>query len=128
MVKAESLMLGDWVKVVKPEESVIAQVEGLSNHILCGGKINDPEGIEPLGLTEEILNQIADYNKEYGFWQLDFYYIKLWDTEGGKLLHIYSDDDAMEYGLQFAYCFYVHELQHLLRVIGKGGLADKIKL
>lgn len=134
MVQVETLMIGDWVEVTLKGEAMPVLVssvnsafmsyttDGENGHIAHSGEMN------PIPVTDKVLSQIAEYNEDYGFWALDFYYIKLSDIEGGKLLRIYSDDNALDYGLPFAFCKYVHELQHLLRVIGKAKLADKIRL
>lgn len=133
MIQVETLMIGDWVEVTLKGEKIPVQVssrnstfmsyttDGENGHIAYSGVMN------PIPVTDKVLEQVAEH-KGKGLWIIDFYYLVAWDTTMGKMYRVFSDPDAMEQELQSATIFHVHELQHLLRVIGKGKLADKIKL
>ena len=127
-MKAEDLMIGDWVDVYHelPDESGFykpLQVTGLhqNNGICFGDSIiespwNDPEEFEeeikPIPLTEEILEKngfLVDSN--------GIFYLKE-NLKFGLIKDI-------DYGYWFAYrsnneyictCDFVHELQHLLKL------------
>lgn len=135
-MKAEDLMIGDWVDVYHelPDESGFykpLQVTGLhqNNGICFGDSIiespwNDPEEFEeeikPIPLTEEILEKngfgfIDTFNGEYysvwtGWWILDG--LELCCCSNLKFPVYFNISDAN------VKVNYVHELQHALKLCG----------
>lgn len=118
-MKANELMIGDWVK---SRTQMIVKIMGLSCDAPCE--------YEPIPITAEIL-------EKNGWDGIDNY------REYKILCGVFNDDYNCEIGLdKFGRCFLtfngweysiyeikgVHELQHTLRLCGLNKLADNIKI
>jgi len=124
MLNTRKLMIGDWVKT-NPScgklscdiESNIAMVSeiGFSDLSLDSikGRYSDDE-LEPISLTKDILKKNGfEKNQEYGYYigqSNSGYYVYFNDNH----LSIQAGNDIIE----FAWCEYVHELQHALELCG----------
>lgn len=100
-MKANELMIGDWVIVYEKAMPVKAKVEGVYGKmatVLGRQRIVEKSFVEPIPLTPEILEK-----NEFSRNGLD---IALFDRKGG-------DDFVGASNLQ-----YVHELQHVFRLCG----------
>jgi hypothetical protein len=136
MVNLSKLMIGDWVKT-NPScgklacgiKSNIARVSEIGFFNTDGmfvsfagikGRYYDDE-VEFIPLTIEILEKNGfEKNRDYGYFigqSNSGYYIYL----DNNYLSIQAGNDAIE----FAWCEYVHELQHALKLCG---ITKSIKL
>lgn len=128
-IKANSLMLNDWVKIKEPNKyaGAIGTIRNLSS--LEGAYlaiyINDPdfgtfvtdvfcEDIEPIPLTAEVLEKNGWYIPINSCWwhndEIDFYLVGY--TDGS--FQIYTDGDS-EFS-DLCRINHVHELQNLYRI------------
>jgi len=136
----KDLMIGDWVKVEEPTETVKARVlgvhkDGVINYevfyscVRATGQIHT-DYVSPIPLTEEILVNngfekaytkvhgiMVDENLWFGHIGADYVELRL---EGN--VAIWKDYDEKADGLYSNYLFplptSVHELQHLFRLCG----------
>lgn len=117
-------------------DAFIAQVFGIwpDGAIMTNGVVGkyQPEHVEPVILTDDMLNQIAEYHDYRDFWVLKGKDGQLMldanQMADGLTYHmLYTDDEALWRGDYFARCRYVHELQHILRVTGHADLAGIVK-
>lgn len=108
-MKANELMIGDWVKVYAESKYYTKQI-GIIQLILA-------DYSEPIPLTEEIL-------KANGFIKgdIDFGYSLFSDVS------FMIDIDNAEKGIVTKEMRYVHEVQHALRLCGLNELADNFKI
>lgn len=118
-MKAEELMIGDWVHcitdntIVQIEEMFIDEMYGWCYKY--GGKLNVLEDIEPIPLTKEILHKNSFYGDVY-----------LWiDAGDEKILEyypferrisLYYNEEKSQELLFRCQCFHVHEFQHALKL------------
>ena len=124
-MKAENLMIGDWVL----DGNQIAQVVLLTCDGIIGTTFNESsniEVVEPIPLTTEILeknsweecNWDTDDDVQYGY-DYGLFYVTWWRNV--KLLSCYFEDKNA--GLSYEMISempikYVHQLQHALRLCG----------
>lgn len=129
MVNISKLMVGDWVKTnpscgklacgIKSNIAMVSEI-GFSNSdgmyvsfVSIKGRYYDDE-LEPIQLTKDILEKNGfEKNRDYG------YYI----GQSNSGYHIYFDNNYLyiQAGydiIEFAWCEYVHELQHALELCG----------
>ena len=116
-MRANELMLDDWVECLDSthKEKVFAQVDAIEESRNCllvkdgwGNWFLDISHLEPIPLTEDILlkngwkkRALRYFTEWYGCFQLN-------EQSNGKFYY-----EAIPLN-------YVHELQHLLRLAGKG--------
>lgn len=129
----KELMIGDFVRInINDIDAFIAKVSGIwtDGAIMVNGIVSKhpPEYVEPIILTDDILNQIAEYLDYRDSWVLKGkggqLMLDVCQRADGHYYFLYTDDEALWRGDYFACCRYVHELQHVLRVTGHGDLAD----
>lgn len=136
-MKAEELMIGDWVQHQEGACIVTAIAEDgiyFKDSISRGATSFDR--IEPIPLTREIL-------KKNGFDVSDrevmYYYFTLegnpdWQREYFALKQMYDKETKEPKGFSYFVCNvltifdYVHQLQHALRLVGLTKLADNFKV
>lgn len=130
-MKANELMVGDWVRIVDDDTDEIyeTKVAGISGNL---GNIYAPipeygetaypfseDCVEPIPLTPEILEKNGVVKPKLSlWWLLDTPFRNLWlaqHTDGSWWLYSSDDCDKDE---NFAEIRYVHELQHALRLCG----------
>ena len=125
-MKANELMIGDWLKCSDPTPFRITDIEtekGTSYFSVIGddGWVVDGGELEPIPLTAEILNKnFPKPNEDYwveGDFPIIGYSIPC-ITDGNRPyveVSIYDPARVMEFEMFF---HYVHELQHALRLCG----------
>lgn len=137
-MKAEDLMIGDWVKYIMVthddefvDNLIIDKGQSTTKHIIKIDTVADSgvffkskfdesfifvsiKDLEPIPLTEEILEKNGfEKDRDYGYFigqSNSGYYIYF----NNNHLFIQAGYDAIE----FAWCEYVHELQHALKMCG----------
>lgn len=141
MLRAEELMIGDWVtykgstpcKILSITPSFVRIANEKTNTIIT----SDFEDISPLPLTTEILEKngwdvedacYAKYNLPDAYSSLEFYFHesrlrKWWEGVDEWDNHNKVRDITFQ-----CHCSYVHELQHALRLCGLNELADNFKV
>lgn len=127
-MEINELMIGDYVRLKKNKESVwIFEIDGERNVIN-----NEPDGycsernihvsdIEPIPLTEEILeknefkkNKISNYETLYLIDKNnEFLYVRCFGGTGFGIGNSFDEEGELQ---EFAIIYYVHELQHALRM------------
>jgi len=122
-MKANELMIGDWVSYENIHEQLIAiddyysSVIGTSRFEYC-----DMDRIKPIPITGEILNANGF---ELNTLHYDDHNVIYYEKSSGVLL-IYSLITGKH---KIRICVdNVHELQHALRLCGLNGLADNFKI
>ena len=124
-MKPNELMIGDWVEYGQ----YITTVRSLSDKIVLSGCIGRLDEVRPVPITPEILeaNGIRHY-KDCG--RLSFY--KRIDADFVIRYEIYAGYIGIELcdgnRISVDRITKVHELQHVLRLIGMNDLADEFKL
>lgn len=130
------LMIGDWVRLkddyLSYEESCM-KISFLSTSAICALRCkgtNTPIGlknsdenwmcpvfeddIEPIPLTEEILeNNGFEKDRDYGYF--------IGQSNSGYYIYFNNNHLSIQAGydaIEFAWCEYVHELQHALKLCG----------
>ena len=119
-MKPNELMIGDWVEYGQ----YITTVRNLSDKIVLSGCVGRLDEVRPVPLTEKILenNGATRYGAKYANlqqWVLKF---------GDKRKTIMQDVLHEEWCANDVWFKYVHELQHILRLIGINDLADNFKV
>lgn len=124
-MKANELMIGDWVEVIQNSEKHFAQVQMIdgygdnatSNECICDAIYYSIDELNPILLTTEIFekNGFEQTNDDH-FFDGDEYYAFDDDFD----IHI---DDTGNFEIrtvdgQTIKIKYVHELQHVLRICG----------
>lgn len=113
-MKAEELMIGDWVNYHDDDKIVPKQVSEITNYKQL--QLNDKNNwiivgekyCEPIPLTDEILEKnFPEYERGYT--------IGWWPNEVGYQIEWSGDADDNEIILQHVQ--YVHQLQHILRLV-----------
>lgn len=126
-MKANELMLGDWVFVDEYDEYTPAPYnKPYPIQILSGADIDraDEISFEPIPLTPEIM-------EKNGFWVMEKVdngaeeYIAY--ATDGLILHYNRDNDYYFPDTPISWK-YVHELQHALHLCGLNELADNFKI
>ncbi len=104
-MKANELMLGDWVK----SRGKIEQVSEVYDGFICTDSFEDSHDyhFDPVPLTEEILQKNFPTPEEIAWWPLN----------DGSFRAEMLDDTHLISGKYN----HVHELQHALRLFGKDG-------
>lgn len=136
-MKAEELMIGDWVQSDRLIEPKAAKYSGHFSHYTpakgkpytrlelmynpnCGSQIPEDD-VKPIPLTEEILKKNH------------FKWIKTWEAwcifaeNGGSIMLMKIEDSFCVSGTNIP-CSYVHELQHILRLVRLNEVADNFKV
>lgn len=129
-MKANELMIGDWVKVLE-ENGVPGKVEGIYGLILVTqyGDDGDVALIEvyPIPITAEILEKngwVKEQVKNSGC-----YFMNKTPDENTRLSWTdYCGAVLYQNEHHLCDCKYVHVLQHALRLIGHDELADNFKV
>lgn len=139
MINAKELMIGDYVEVsghgIPIERGIVKEIYDEGNNIIIGTKDGDGmfagNQISPIALTKEFFlknkfrelytyhNVVRIYCQKDVSLKIDLWPIDLWRTEAGLRCSIYDDKIRLNY---------VHELQHLLRLIGLSEMANNLKL
>lgn len=108
-MKATDLMLGDWVLC----DGEPYQVAEISAGLLCIDAerelFADPEDVQPIPITPEIL-------EKNGWERISSVDRDFWHSAGVVLQESEDYEGAYLWGLA-VYVRYVHELQHLVRVL-----------
>ena len=105
-MKAEELMVGDWVLDTYTNKPM--RIEGIN-----GGNPRFGQDLEPISLTPEILAKNKFIKTRLMGEQRHFsYYL----GPGLSMLAIYDSDFSIRIGEDARIVKYVHELQHLLRL------------
>ena len=128
MIKAENLMIGDWVlfEANDTHNKYVCQVEVLypreivlfiTNGIVMANQRCAPEQVEPIPLTPEIL-------EKNGFAKIDENTFEIWQGQDvGESIYVKTDMQIIAYKpCHSMICDtmplnYVHELQHILRIL-----------
>lgn len=108
MVNISKLMIGDWV-YIKEYPSIAQPMQVKKEHF-----VRSLVEFEPIPLTTEIIEKNGfEKNRDYGYFigQTNSGYYIYFDN---NYLSIQAGYDAIE----FAWCEYVHELQHALKLCG----------
>lgn len=136
-MKANELMIGDWVSMSETEDIVPCVVTALHPEDLfviqpgeCAGDVLSYDTIYPIPLTPEILEK-NEWEKEYISTICVEYTLILGCcdimariTNGNAYLEL-----SILHGPKISMnIHYVHELQHALRLCGLNGLADNFKV
>lgn len=125
-MKANELMIGDWVEVIQNGNPAYAQIQMIDgygdnatyNECICDGIYYNINEIKPIPLTTEIL-ELNGW--QYGYWEDEYENDEYFTNETiGFDLHINDKKefeircvDAVNITLKF-----VHELQNALRLCG----------
>lgn len=122
-MKANELMLADWVNITKEGLAQVVMVDQYHIVTTRAKHLVDERKLEPIPITAEILkaNGFENY-KDIG--SLSYYKNtdKLLKFEFyGKTLEDYSGSRIIEIGC-------VHEFQHALRLMGLNDMADNFKI
>lgn len=117
-LKANELMIGDWVQDITP-----VVIDAISNEDICtyrtkhGYITANPSNLKPIPLTAEILEKngfrtfgLIDAPK-YGLWLNDGRIIELSRIDNGWRIWVFYNNIPMSLN-------YLHELQHALRLCG----------
>lgn len=105
-MKAENLMIGDWVVLVDPDTKERKNTQIIGSDLCGGGKI-PCEWFEPLPLTIEILEKNFAKDNQ---WVNAFFL--------NDHIHIFDTGEGF-FQIQYAELFeirYVHQLQHALKL------------
>lgn len=118
-MKAEELMIGDWVK--RKDDNKPCKVDGIisTDDACLLSTTNDNLGFDymfdPIPLTEEILKKnggiISDTLAKF---DIGNYYI-IFEYDGFLTI---CEDNYNERKISYINCDYVHQLQHALRLCG----------
>ncbi len=119
MLRAEELMIGDWVIVYEKAMPVKARVDGVygNNAFVLGHPRTVENGfVEPIPITPEILEKNgfergSDNLFSYGRGM----YVMMWSKEHYSVGQIFGNWSAF---VEFAEIRFVHELQHCLKLCG----------
>lgn len=128
-MKVEELMIGDWVDVYceNPDESGFyrpGQIRGIYGDEICFGDnsdcpwfpLNEPDTIEPIPLTAEILNKNKfPYAPLANGWFIGDLFLKGENGLYSVGANIRIEDIGVYY--TFTQIQYIHELQHLMRLL-----------
>jgi hypothetical protein len=124
-MKANELMVGDWVKFPIGNDKVVdlpyIEGRGICASFAASATLFPVEidKIEPVSLTPEILEKNGWFYPPQSIWmKLDSPYGELWGCEHTDgTLWLYSSAELDKHDA-FAEIRYVHELQHALRLCG----------
>lgn len=108
-MKAEELMIGDWVEY----GGYITTVRNLSDKIVLSGCIGRLDEVRPVKITTKIFekNGFLRHGKEYC--NLQQWILKIGDK---KYLSIQQDTQKEEFCVETIWINYVHEMQHILKL------------
>lgn len=131
-MKANELMIGDWVvsnKRGKKEILKVISIDGGTNCCWldagCYSGLVACEDISPIPLTAEILEKNGFVFREDNDIMCGEYYLHNQSTFAIKMFNGYLVGMCMREDLEF-HC--VHELQHALRLCGLNELANNFKV
>ena len=115
-MKAEELMIGDWVKI----SSQFAQIYDVGHNTIGvqfsdGYDVFEPKSIEPIPLTVEILesNGFEKKGHRYGIYD-DYFDFEMYEYNDGTWLVSYHCCE-MSLPDEQVLIFHVHQLQHFMR-------------
>ena len=122
-MKAEDLMIGDWVKCKDPRcEGHQVDLIDLGNEELgLDGEIYNFDNFEPIPLTSEILEKNGfkeDFETHGIYWRPDcrkFCIVKELDTWYFAFRSLGKTVDKSSGYICISECNYVHKLQHILK-------------
>ena len=115
-MKANELMIGDWVLVHKPtcKGHRVDYINEMEEEIGADGEIYDVCDIKPIPLTPEILEKNGFRHGCYvgGYYSPDCPF-RVFTKTAGKCEFTTLFDDEIHF-----LCVFVHQLQHALRLCG----------
>lgn len=120
-MKAEELMIADWYMNSDDEPCKVVKNFG---HVLWGdgnGVADSTDNPLPIPLTEEILK------KNHFKWMETWSAWCIFAENGNSIMIAKIDSSFCLYGATI-FCSCVHELQHILRLVGLSALADNFKV
>lgn len=118
-MKANELMIGDWVHYINPS----------NNRVVGVGDFTAPEELEPIPLTAEILEKngfVKVNSQRYDWGSPNGFYVNI--NPKKKIIHINGANGSNCNMYYIIVGFNVHELQHALRLCGLIDLADSFKV
>lgn len=125
-MKANELMIGDWASMSETDDIAPCVVTALHPEDLfvlqpewSAGDVLSYDTIYPIPLTAEILEKNFPKGDEVAWWYADDYE----DADDRITYEIHISGGAI--GIN-GFMWYVHELQHALRLCGLNDLADSI--
>lgn len=125
---SKSLMIGDWASMSETDDIVPCVVTALHPEDLFviqpgedAGDVLSYDTIYPIPLTEEILEKNFPRAEKVAWWCADDYE----DADDRITYEIHISGGAI--GIN-GFMWYVHELQHALRLCGLNDLADNFKV
>ena len=140
-MKCSDLQIGDYVRFKRTKETVwVFEIDGDRNVInnepdgYCSEKNIDIDDVEPIPLTPEILRkngfQVDGYailNLQDGKW-LEYYFHEHRFSMYYEGIDEWQNHSQVRDIVHRSQPFYVHELQHSLRLCGLNDLADHFKI
>ena len=120
-MKEKELMVGDWVKDW-----------GTPKQIEYGCEIEDAEFYEPVIITKEILKKNGferdgAYSRVYRKKTM-YGYITSSPSLHQATLHAAIPHNGLDYDITLTSCYYVHELQHAMKLVGLYEMANEFKV
>lgn len=127
-MEANELMIGDWVMVNDVDHPNPMQVDGMYKKngayyaVLSSDLSADADMIEPIRLTNEILEKNGFYGMPYAFLKieddkwLEYYYHEHRLREFWSGIDEWQNHSKIQERTFQCTCKYVHELQHALRM------------
>lgn len=134
-MKASELSIGDWVKVLNYHwdgSPYIGQVDGIvkkhgTYYLQVGGALSaEIDMCEPIPITPEILEKNGFSGEGYAILKLDddswldYYYHEHRLRKWWEGVDEWQNDAKVKDITFQCHCYYVHELQHALRLAGAG--------
>lgn len=136
-MKATDLMINDWVYLSEKSRYAmqVTLIDGSNCTLDFEGNEADffdgiygDNGIAPIPLTTELL-ELNGWRDEHDSWYLHEWcddIVLFGDDEDGFLWYIF--DTATTNKIYVTTAYYVHDLQHILRIRGYDNIADNFKI
>ncbi len=111
-MKAEELMIGDWVNY-NDKPKIITELSEIYNPLY--------DYLKPIPLTPQLLRRLG-FDKRHNYWQLDEgWIITVLELNSVKpqvnvLITNYNNIDKTDYDSGWQDVIYLHELQHAMRL------------
>lgn len=134
-----NLMIGDWVYEIPYNNQSTKNITTVDIGILMNiaGATFFKEDYEPIPITDELLNSLFGIQDAWITWSIDddglvwigndgLVWIAKDDDDKYRLV-VYGDDEEDSTLRTNATVEYLHNIQHLLKEVGKADLLDKIK-
>ena len=120
-MKVTDLMVGDWVTLHGKRRVRCENILGHTNDVMLeNGVVTNVMNIEPIQLTDSILESCMGKKDDYGYYWLrtDFYDVDLYECSD-SIWRIYCHyTDSTTPINHTAEISYVHEFQHFMRLCG----------